>query len=218
MDNDVALTDIRLSGATLKNAELQNAKLGRSHFEIDCVNPVLREGHVAWVETTEAEMDLKDLSRKDKDCLSEPTDLMGANLSGSNLVKSQLTGATLVDSNFTNTCLYDADLRGTDLTKANFEDARLRSAQLQGSLLWKTKFKGAHLGNANLSGSVCGVEDKDKNPKYRFHLCSMDELKEMIKHAYEKCAIANSAGEWLGENCSDKDFSEPNCTEDHGFK
>ena len=67
----------------------------------------------------------------------EGTNLMGANLQNANLCRADLTAAKLQGANLTEADLYRADLRGTDLRDAQFIGADLTTANLTGADLPK---------------------------------------------------------------------------------
>ena len=96
------------------------------------------------------------------------TNLSGANLSGAILYKVDLSGSDLSRANF-----YKADLSGSDLSGANLFGANLYKADLSGanlsganlyaSNLYKADISGANLYQTNLSGAILS---KDQTNKY----------------------------------------------------
>ena len=78
----------------------------------------------------------------------EKPDLAGANLTGANLFRANLTGADLTGAN-----LFRANLTGADLTGANLTGADLTGANLAGADLAGANLTGANLTGANLYGA-----------------------------------------------------------------
>lgn len=72
--------------------------------------------------------------------------LIGADLSGAKLIGANLSGANLSESN-----LYRTNLRGANLSEAKLRGANLSEAKLCESNLYKTDISGAKLRGANLS-------------------------------------------------------------------
>ena len=85
------------------------------------------------------------------------TDLSGANLtcanlSGTNLNKATLTNAVLTDANLSGSNLNSVAASGANLANANLRGANLNGASLQGANLSRANLSGANLTGANLSG------------------------------------------------------------------
>ena len=216
---DVALTDIQMSGANLRGVELENAKLGRAQFGIECINPVLQRKspqykNAEWLELMSENDTFSDLSLDASECYSRPTDLLGSSFSGSNLVHSTFTGATLIGADFSSSCLYVADLRGADLYKADFTDAILVHAKMQGTIVSKVDFSGADLRHVSFATTVCIIKEEGKD---KLKVCTHSQLKELVEEADDICGTTDSQGNRLGEDCKkDKPTSVP-CSEEHGF-
>jgi Pentapeptide repeats (8 copies) len=70
--------------------------------------------------------------------------MWGANLSGANLIKTDLRGATLGGANLQRAALIDANLSGANLTDADLSGANLNGADLQGAIL----------NGANMNGTI----------------------------------------------------------------
>ena len=216
---DVALTDIQISGANLRGVELENAKLGRAKFGIECVNSVLqrKEDHdedPVWLAFMRSNDSFNGLALDESDCESRPTDLLGSSFAGSNLVHSTLTGATLIGADFSSSCLYAADLRGADLSKADFTDAILMHADMQGIIVSETDFSDADLRHVSFDAAVCIIKE---NGKDKLTICTQSQLKELIKEADHNCGITDSQGNKLGHDCKKGESTPVPCTEEHGF-
>lgn len=84
-------------------------------------------------------------------------DLSGLNLAKTNFVEAQLQG---VDLNGVN--LYEADLSGANLTGANLRNANLNDAKLIGANLSRADLGGSSLFGANLSGANLTEADLTK--------------------------------------------------------
>ena len=86
------------------------------------------------------------------------TDLSGANwtcanLSGTNLNKATLTNAVLTDANLSGSNLNSVAASGANLANANLRGANLNGASLQGANLSRANLSGANLTGANLTGA-----------------------------------------------------------------
>ena len=103
--------------------------------------------------------------------------LIGADLSVTNLAGANLVGADLWGVNLTRSFLLGADLSGANLISANLTSAKLMRANLTGAYLLSVNLTGAYLGSANLTGaeiSICkgftqkqidlGTADADNPP------------------------------------------------------
>lgn len=216
---DVALTDVQVSGANLRGVKLKRAKLGRANFGIKCVNPVLQcksshDSNDEWLVLMRENDTFADLILDARECDSRPTDLLGSSFAKSNLVHSTFTGATLIGADFTNACLYAADLRGADLYKADFTDAILMHAKMQGTIVSEADFSGADLRHVAFDTAICIVEE-DGNKKLR--VCTPSQLMELVKGANQICGTTDSQGKALGEDCTSDESREVPCTEEHGF-
>ena len=100
--------------------------------------------HILWIESDgnmgiRANLSMTNLSR---------TNLSGANLSMTNLSRTNLSGANLSKAN-----LSGANLSGANLSKANLSGANLSGADLYGAALSGTNLSGANLSGADLPGA-----------------------------------------------------------------
>jgi uncharacterized protein YjbI with pentapeptide repeats len=79
------------------------------------------------------------------------SELKGADLTGLNLFKVDLSGADLSEVDFSKTSLYQANLRGANLCKANLSTAILQEADLSGASLIEANLKDKKFPQTNLS-------------------------------------------------------------------
>ncbi len=77
-------------------------------------------------------------------------DLRGANFSGYNLTKANLSRANLEGADLSKTTLDDADLSGADLRGANLDGMTCARCDLSGAQLDRISMKGARLSGADL--------------------------------------------------------------------
>ena len=101
-------------------------------------------------------------------------DLSGANLSGANLNSANLEGANLNSANLTNALLEGTDLRSTSLIGANLSGASFSGAKMAGANLSGANLSGAtmtciQLGcpNSLPSGYICELDTDCGSNKYR---------------------------------------------------
>ena len=83
--------------------------------------------------------------------IASRVNLIGANLSGADLIDANLSGANLSYADLIGANLSGADLSGADLIGANLSYADLRGANLSGANLSYADLRGANLIGANLS-------------------------------------------------------------------
>lgn len=101
-----------------------------------------------------------------ENCVFNPTDLQGADLSNSNLRNSVLRASRLLNANLANSDLMYADLSGSDLSYANLHHAKLKGADLRRADLTSSDLRQAdlsfsdlreaNLGSADLQGALLG--------------------------------------------------------------
>ena len=97
------------------------------------------EAHTKWLNT-----------RYTDHVEGECANLMGADLTGTNLMDANLTGANLMRANLMDANLTGADLTGAYLTRANLMDADLTGADLMDADLTDANLSGANLMGADL--------------------------------------------------------------------
>jgi hypothetical protein len=81
------------------------------------------------------------------------SNLIGSNLSGSNLMGSNLIGSNLSGSNLMGSNLIGSNLSGSNLRGANLIGSNLSGSNLSGANLICSNLSGSNLSGANLSGS-----------------------------------------------------------------
>ncbi len=87
------------------------------------------------------------------------TDLKQSDLMNAHLVRTDLSGANLNQAILTGADLRTSNLRGTDLSVTNIQSANLENADLTGADLYAADFNGANLNGARLTGTKLNDTD-----------------------------------------------------------
>ncbi len=80
-------------------------------------------------------------------------DLVGTDLAGAQLARTDLARARLAGTNLSGACLIETNLTRAELIGVNLRDAQLDGAELTGALLDRAVLRGARLVGADLTGA-----------------------------------------------------------------
>jgi hypothetical protein len=135
--------------------------------------------------------------------------LLGAQLQGADLQRSQLqgtnlSGAKLQDADLSNTQLRGANLSGAQLQGADLQDAQLQEANLVGARLGGAYLRGARLQRADLRGAEfeeAHLEDVDWSGKNGYvldesHRRDAEAVYRRLKRWYTDSGQYHHAGEF----------------------
>ena len=110
------------------------------------------------------QVELNEVLRKHKLWISNRDGGEKANLSGTDLSRTSLSGANLSGTNLSYTDLSGSDLSDTNLSDTNLSGTNLSDTDLSGSNLSRTDLSGINLSGANLSDTdLFGVRGNNRN-------------------------------------------------------